>query len=736
MKENLKELLNQLNGLEAERRQELSNLRAFYRRMDGSMERSEAARKFARDQSELNQVYSGRIQALVQNAPVCRVKGQWVTKATDKQIKMAKDIAEKLQLVGPASEGSLDVYNYIRAHKDAYFTSVALSDKQRAYVERIAAAIGDSVPENLNQQSADRYIKKHKKEYHEKLNGERRDQIVNGIRITDYAAYLGYQLVRKGRYYSLKEHDSVMIDPDKNCYWRNSVRGSGKSVGDGGTVIDFSMAFQNLDFKGAVKQLAEYANIRNIDMVSMPEQKGVETKKEQPPERIILPEHGENMHRVFAYLTKSRYIEPEIVQDFVRNEWLYQDQRGNCVFVSSENSTPVFACIRGTNTYKRFMGDVRGCDYGKGFFIDHNSKRVVISESVIDAMSVMSAMKQNGIDYRNYDYLPLAGATKHDAVRYQIRQHDVKQIYLALDNDPAGLENIRLIRDMVSEEFPDVEILECVPDSKDWNQDLQESFLSRENIDCSMFLNESEMPVPDRMDKLVREHMQNDRTLIVNVYGGPGSGQSGVCQRICEELIEAGYNAGFLAGYENDINPESCMEFVRSEREMLDVIKNQMEKMDVAADKADILVVDSPLLQAAAYTDKISDPFRNGLKEIYGQYRNMEIYLRRDKEALPIDRKIQMLLHESGIQCAGYNADNAIKAVQKIRQVLETGCDPDLRGMSGQIVQDMPEMPAAQASSGNSRNKQADYMSEYMRSHPDTGRTPAPAMTMKMGMSM
>lgn len=730
MAEDVKKLIEQLNSLEAEKRQILRELRASYKQLSGEMDRSEAARRFAGEQSEVNRIYSEKAQELIRDAPVCKVKGQWVTRASDKQIKLAKVIAEKFNLVGPASEGSFDVYNYIRAHRDAYFASVAVSDKQQAYVERIAAALGEKVPANLDRQSADQYIKKNKKEYNKKLNAERRNQIVTGIRITDYAAYLGYQIVRKGRYYSLKEHDSVIIDPAKNCYWRNSVSGSGSSIGAGGTVIDFAMTFQHLDYADAVKRLAEYANINAIDLFSMPaERKSPEPEKTQSADRLILPEQGENMHRVFAYLTKTRYIEPEIVQDFVRNKWLYQDQRGNCVFVSSENSTQVFACIRGTNTYKRFMGDVRGCDYGKGFFIDHNSGRVVISESVIDAMSVMSAMKQNGIDYRNYDYLPLAGATKHDAVRYQIQQHNVKQIYLALDNDPAGRENASLIKDIVSAEFPGIEIHETLPRSKDWNQDLQESFVQGKRINCNAFLSEADLPLSDRMEKLIRKHKRNDRTLIVNVYGGPGAGQSEVCRKICDELTRAGYKADFLSGYAKDLNPESYREFCRPGWEMFDVFKNQVEQIDAAAGKTDVLVVDSPLLQTAAYTECLSSSYLEGISEIYGQYKNMEIYLRRDGDALPIDGNIRYLLHEEGAQCASYNADNAVKAVRKIREIMGPAGNPDMPAMD--VTQGDQVM---QNNTGNLQNKPVDYMTEYIKSHPGSMAGKSPVM--KMGMSM
>ena len=47
------------------------------------------------------------------------------------------------------------------------------------------------------------------------------------------------------------------------------------------------------------------------------------------------------MRKVFAYLTKSRFINQEIVQDFVTQHMLYQDLKGNCVFVSYDNDIPV-----------------------------------------------------------------------------------------------------------------------------------------------------------------------------------------------------------------------------------------------------------------------------------------------------------------------------------------------------------------------------------------------------------
>lgn len=60
---------------------------------------------------------------------------------------------------------------------------------------------------------------------------EKFKRIREDISIIEYAAKSGYTLVRKGRYYSLKEHDSLMIDPVKNVYWQNSRMGYGICIG-------------------------------------------------------------------------------------------------------------------------------------------------------------------------------------------------------------------------------------------------------------------------------------------------------------------------------------------------------------------------------------------------------------------------------------------------------------------------------------------------------------------------
>lgn len=178
---------------------------------------------------------------------------------------------------------------------------------------------------------------------------------IKKISITEYARQMGFTPVKIGSYYTLKEHDSVRIDPRKNIFFRNST-------GDRGTVIDFVMAFKGVSCGEAIKLLCDEIELPKV----YKEQNSVPQKKKE----LILPAKARNMKNVFAYLVKTRCINQKIVQEMVDRDMLYQDERNNCVFVSrNENGKSVFATVRGTNTDKKWVGDVSGCDYSHSFLL-------------------------------------------------------------------------------------------------------------------------------------------------------------------------------------------------------------------------------------------------------------------------------------------------------------------------------------------------------------------------------
>lgn len=293
---------------------------------------------------------------------------------------------------------------------------------------------------------------------------------VREIPIVDYAARMGFTVQKVGTYYTLKEHDSVRIDPRTNRFFRNST-------GDKGSIIDFVMEFENVDNKTAISQLARYLGtdrpVTTRSQSSKPKEKASE---------LVLPEKSKSMRNIFAYLIQTRKIHPEIVNEWVSKKNLYQDTHNNCVFVTYDNKgNPAFVSQRGTNTSKPFKADVPGSNYDICHFINNGASKLIVCEGVIDLMSLQTIFKAHGRDLSSYNYLSLNGSTKINAIINALQSSQTDMVVLATDNDTAGRLARDTLRDLISEYDSGIKVEDYVPPhEKDWNAELVAKVLTEE----------------------------------------------------------------------------------------------------------------------------------------------------------------------------------------------------------------------------------------------------------------
>lgn len=322
---------------------------------------------------------------------------------------------------------------------------------------------------------------------------EKFKRIREDLSIIEYASRSGFTLVRKGKYYSLKEHDSVMIDPVKNVYWQNSKMGYGKCIGKEGSIIDFAVNFNRMSMYEAIREFEQMLGIPEKTKVYAQKRKKEELTGQKPGE-VILPKKDANMRKIYAYLIKTRCISQDVVNEMVHRKMLYQDTYGNCVFLGYDIENPkkvVFGCKRGSNTYKKFTGDLSGCDYAKGFYVDNKQETLIVTESVIDALSIMTLLSKT---YRKYNYLALGGTGKVGAVRTYLNKGNIKKILIATDNDKSGIDAARRIC-LMRKEYKNIEFqwkLPPVKYGKDWN-DVVVNWSKLSNPEIA---GEQEKPVP------------------------------------------------------------------------------------------------------------------------------------------------------------------------------------------------------------------------------------------------
>lgn len=201
------------------------------------------------------------------------------------------------------------------------------------------------------------------------------------------------------------------------------------SENKGGTnAINCLTDMLGMDFKTAVKELAGSA----IDLSQIPrrENNSFSAKKKE----LVLPEKAKDMKKVFAYLCKTRGISSEIVSQLAHDKLLYQDIRGNAVFVhKNESGEIVGAEIQGTNSEKRYKGVAQGTSESVFSVKIGEPKKCYVFESAIDLLSFKQLANPEKI--QNSVLVSMAGL-KVNSLK-SITEKGLK-IYSCVDNDEAG----------------------------------------------------------------------------------------------------------------------------------------------------------------------------------------------------------------------------------------------------------------------------------------------------------
>ena len=253
------------------------------------------------------------------------------------------------------------------------------------------------------------------------------------VPVEKVARALGYTVVKKGRYFSLKEMDSLMITPWKNRWWRYST-------GQHGSSIDFFMEFGNYDFVDAVIQCLE---INNIILDQREERKIMQPKKAEKAEEmkkiLQLPPRANNPKRLYAYLIKRRKLSASTVHFFINKELIYEEKdHHNIVFLGKDKNGYIkYAAVHGTlerEGQKAFRGDVEGNNKNYGVNLRNPlSKTVVVFEAVIDMMSYFELQK-------SLDNLLALGMVSDGPLETFLKENSqIESIIFALDHDEKGM---------------------------------------------------------------------------------------------------------------------------------------------------------------------------------------------------------------------------------------------------------------------------------------------------------
>lgn len=294
---------------------------------------------------------------------------------------------------------------------------------------------------------------------------EEQKALANSVDLADFLRLRGEKLERAGREYKLiyndgsGSHDSITIRGSTWFDHKNQI---------GGGAIKFMQYHYGMDFPTAVQELLGQ---RITPLSPVPQRKSVMSKEK--PKEFKLPEANENMHRVFAYLIKQRFITPDIISFFAKNHTLYEDmEHHNAVFVGvDEDGVPRQAHKRGTATFgKSFRQTVEGSDTKYSFAHFGKSEKLFVFEAPIDMLSYLTLNPEN---WHNHSYIAMNGVYEN-AVLTALKGHsNLSEIVICTDNDIGGIDAADRLKDILYENNYK-NISRILPKNKDFNEDLKQ----------------------------------------------------------------------------------------------------------------------------------------------------------------------------------------------------------------------------------------------------------------------
>lgn len=264
----------------------------------------------------------------------------------------------------------------------------------------------------------------------------------NAVDLEKFLRAQGETLVRSGKEYRWKAHDSLTVCGNK--WFRHSQS-------KGGLPVDFVMEFYGKSFPEAVQMLTG-------------EPGEVQPEADPAPSPAFrLPLRNVTNANILNYLTQERKLSPSLVNFFIAAGDIYEDAaHHNVVFVGRDaDGHPRYASSRGIR--EKFRQDAAGAEKAFGFAHRGTDKQLLVFEAPIDLLSFIELFPKN---WQQHNYLSL-GVVSGKALRQFLSERpDVERVFLSLDADKAGEDACKRLAALLPDTVSVTRIQPCM---KDWN---------------------------------------------------------------------------------------------------------------------------------------------------------------------------------------------------------------------------------------------------------------------------
>ena len=450
----------------------------------------------------------------------------------------------------------------------------------------------------------------------------------NAVDLEKFLRAQGETLVRSGKEYRWKAHDSLTVCGNK--WFRHSQS-------RGGFPVDFVMEFYGKSFPEAVQMLTG-------------EPGEVQPEADPAPSPAFrLPLRNVTNANILNYLTQERKLSPSLVNFFIAAGDIYEDAaHHNVVFVGRDaDGHPRYASSRGIN--EKFRQDAAGAEKAFGFAHRGTDKQLLVFEAPIDLLSFIELFPKN---WQQHNYLSLGGVSGKALQQFLSERPDVERVFLCLDADKAGEDACKRLTALLPDTVSVTRIQPCM---KDWNDVLvHRAEIPNRNYFKSIVLKEPSKPETVKIirmsdveltpvDWLWKPYLPFGKLSVLQ--GNPGEGKT----YFAMHLAAACTNGKLLPNMEH-MEPFNVI-YQTAEDGLGDTVKPRL--IEAGADLDRVLVIDDSEVQLTLSDERIEKAIvennaRLVIIDPIQAYLGADVDMNRANEVRPIFMRLGQVAQRTG----------------------------------------------------------------------------------------
>ena len=450
----------------------------------------------------------------------------------------------------------------------------------------------------------------------------------NAVDLEKFLRAQGETLVRSGKEYRWKAHDSLTVCGNK--WFRHSQS-------KGGFPVDFVMEFYGKSFPEAVQMLTG-------------EPGEVQPEADPTPSPAFrLPLRNVTNANILNYLTQERKLSPSLVNFFIAAGDIYEDAaHHNVVFVGRDaDGHPRYASSRGIR--EKFRQDAAGAEKAFGFAHRGTDKQLLVFEAPIDLLSFIELFPKN---WQQHNYLSLGGVSGKALRQFLSERPDVERVFLCLDADKAGEDACKRLAALLPDTVSVTRIQPCM---KDWNDVLvHRAEIPNRNYFKSIVLKEPSKPETVKIIRMSDVELTPVEWLwkpylpfgkLSVLQGNPGEGKT----YFAMHLAAACTNGKLLPNMER-MEPFNVI-YQTAEDGLGDTVKPRL--IEAGADLDRVLVIDDSEVQLTLSDERIEKAIiennaRLVIIDPIQAYLGADVDMNRANEVRPIFMRLGQVAQRTG----------------------------------------------------------------------------------------